>query len=653
MTAPERTFSGNEAEEELQRLLALDFGKQGLPKPEEQGVCGLLWVEQGTGFGVDARSGISGPSIGDSGRRALGRALEQELEQVVGGDLAAALVTAAEQRCNQFFQPKRGGEKGDYAAAKQAVEELQARCERLHDEARSFDALLAELEQVRARLAEHAEAGGIAAAEAEVQRLEAEQQRLDALRVKLEQAEAAETLARSRLDLAVQRQAARATTIEAALRTAAEAAQAQADRQAAEQALDPLQAALLDAEAAAGEAARAAGLAVAVDEAADHALRRARAAHELAGLTAAAQRAEAATAAAAQARSAAAAIAVDDEALRRVRAAVAAAATARMRLEAAETRIDLAPLPSRSAFLGDRELPEGQPLRLDAPTTLRLDGWGELTITPGGEDLDRRRADAAQANSALATLLAALGIADPAAAEAAAEQRRDGLAAAAEAGREAERWAPEGLAALQRALHLKAAEVSELDGGAAVPPLPPEAAEAERRRAREAAAAARTLHEEARERLRTATAAHAQARDRVSAARARGEAAGPQAEAQDVALAQARAVESDAALKAAVDAARGELTEQQLQRGLVGDAWAGQEPEQTAAKLAAAHRRRQDLAMTIDDLKRRDRELKIDLRGFGKYGLDEERTRTEGEIDLARRHLARLQREADAARLLR
>ncbi|MBK8210921.1 MAG: AAA family ATPase [Rhodospirillales bacterium] len=477
LTTPARTFSGGEAEEELQRLLGLDFGKQGLSKPEEQGVCGLLWVEQGTGFAA--------PLIGDNGRRALGRALEQELDQVVGGDRAAAVIEAVEERYSRFFQPKRGREKGVYAEAKQKVEDLEAECARLREQARSYDALLAELEQVRAALSAHAEAGGIERAQADVHRLDAAQRRLDDLRVKRDAVEAAEKLACSKLDIAVQRQQARAERVNAQLRTQQEAVRSAVELKEAERALAPLEEALSRAEAEAAEADRAVAQAQSRDDAADRALMRARAAHDLAALTIDLRLAKEAAAAAERLRSEAAAIIVDDGALRRLRDATTAVDKARARVQAAETRVEFAPIAGRRAFLGADAVPTNRPLRLDEPTTLRLEGWGELTIVPGGEDLAERRAAVTIAEEALAGLLMSLGVADAAAAEAACSRRRELTAVAAEAARDLARRAPEGLEALRLAVAVKAAEEADLAQGATAAPLLPEAAEAERRQARQ------------------------------------------------------------------------------------------------------------------------------------------------------------------------
>lgn len=645
LTTPTRTFTGGEAEEELQRLLGLEFGKQGLPKPEEQGICGLLWVEQGTGFAT--------PLIGDNGRRALGRALEQELDQVVGGDRAAAVIEAVEQRYSRFFQPKRGREKGVYAEAKQKVEDLQAECARLSDQARSYDALLAELEQVRAALAAHAEAGGIERARADVHRLDAAQRRLDDLRVTRDAATAAEKLARSRLETAVQRQQARAEKVNAQLRTQQEAVRAAVELKEAERALAPLEAALSRAEAEAGEADRAAAQAQSQDEAADRALMRARAAHDLAGLEMDLQLAGEAAAAAERVQGEAAAIIVDDEALRLLREATTRVEKARARVQAAETRIELAPIAGRSAFLGDDVLPTGQPLRLDEPTTLRLEGWGELTIVPGGEDLADRRAAVLMAEEALAAVLASLGVADAAAAEAAALRRRQLTAVAAEAARDLARRAPDGLASLRRAVELKSAEEADLAQGATTSPLLPEAAEAERRQARESLAAFRLRQEQAKMALARAGLERARARDRVLEARALGEDAARRAADLGADLERGRAEESDEALAATVVAARADVAKQEAQSTALQQAWDGEDPERTMAQLQQARAQLDRLSRDVDRLERRDSELLGELRGIGKQGFDEDLTRAEGELRLARDRLARLQREADAVRLLR
>ena len=116
-------------------------GRGGSDPGEHHGTHGLLWVEQGlrSNLGVGA------------GRDTLAGALEREVGQVTGGERGRALLAAAEERRERFWD-KRDRPRGPVNDGRRRVEELEAERAALLQRQRDMEERLTRLDTVGGRL---------------------------------------------------------------------------------------------------------------------------------------------------------------------------------------------------------------------------------------------------------------------------------------------------------------------------------------------------------------------------------------------------------------------------------------------------------------------------------------------------------------------
>lgn len=136
---------GDEAEEELQRLL--DFERPGNrgPSPEQQGTWSLLWVRQGASVAV--------PEIGPLARRSLEGCLIDEFEAVVGTDESRRIWARIDDAHHQL-ETRHGRPRGAYAEVLEKLETADAERHELTRRLAHLAVDLQELETARHRLAQ-------------------------------------------------------------------------------------------------------------------------------------------------------------------------------------------------------------------------------------------------------------------------------------------------------------------------------------------------------------------------------------------------------------------------------------------------------------------------------------------------------------------
>lgn len=638
-----RQLEGTQAEDHLAQLFGYAYANKGASKTEHQGIPGLLWVEQGSGQELEVRharehlhNALQGQGQDDAGAGALaatgGDALLERLrkdraELLTGtgkptGELKQAIDTVAQHAA-------------DIAALDTQIAQYREQVDRLDQLRRThtadahqqpWDALERELAQARERQA---------TLDASARQLGEDRQRLaDLGRTRELLGQRLAAFGQQEEDV-TRRQAARDQAESAAQAADAAAAQAlqeadaaQARAQAAqEQAQAAQQQALRDSLQQQREQARTDAAAAA------QALQRAQAAHaELA-----AQRAQAA-----------ALPALTPRQLQQLRALAQAREQAALRHQAVATRLAWRLPDGQTLQLDEQPLQADGELLLTAPALLRLPGGGELTITPGGQDLaDLARADR-EAQHQLQQALAALGLADLAEAEA----RLAACSAAQAAVQLAEQAlaivAPQGLDALHTACAQAQARIQAAD--AALARLPDAAQHATQHAVPAAEAAA--LDKSAQQALAIAREALAKAQARQAAAGSRRDAARTELQA-----AQAR-------LAAPERSAQQQAAQQQLLQTQAEHQALDARVAQTAASLQSARPDivAQDiarLARSIEQLRAGHQQrheqilvLQSALQQAGAQGLEEQRAALDGALQRATRRQQELQRRAAALDLL-
>jgi DNA repair exonuclease SbcCD ATPase subunit len=634
-----QALENDEAEQRLCELLGFQLAQRGESKPEHWGIPGLLWIEQGGSHQI--RDEVLHAT--DHLRTALQGSLG-EVASTAGDDVLARV---REDR-NALLTEKKGEPRGAYAEAIALRERLQAELQETQQRLAQYREQVDRLGQVQAEIAlDEAERPW----EPFQQRREEAQRQLDALQAAAEQLQAQrEQLAplQRQVHLLQQQLDAHAAQQQALQRREAALAAALQAQEQAEARLAPARQRL---QAAREEQARAQAL-----------LERLRAQQWRATLqrehAGAAQRQRALAAALAEAaaheselarlRQDAQLQALDAAQLKQLRALEPQWRELELRREAAATQLrwsfELGTAPRL-----DGELLEGKGGRLLLqPAVLELPGLGQLSVTPGGADLQRLAAQLADASAALEALRRELGVASLAEAEAR-HERLQGLQHQIET-RQAllRQLAPQGVPALQAERDELQGRVAALEAQLAALPQPQEVADAplpppaaaeqalkEAARQWEQAQAAAQQAQSALEQARAAATHALQERDALRQALESGDArqALERAQAERLALLRQRE-ELEALLRAKqadIEAARPELLKQDVLR------------------LA----RSADVAYQQYQERRREREtLLARLDEAGAQGLEDTLAAQRAALERAQRHGAELQRRAQALDLL-
>jgi len=634
LQGPGAVFEGDEAEEALQRLLGFERPGRGPTKPEHQGLWGLLWVQQGTTFVA--------PPMSELARRSLGGVLESEVGDVLGGGIGQRLLDTLAAERDRYWT-KTGRPTGDYRAARERLDEVDAALAEAREALTRYEADVAELERVEARLAGYHEGGRLAELQSRRSAAAAEKQRLDTLRKQLDKAGGDARVA-----------IAEALTVEGRWR---ERQQLQRQRAEANERRQSLESALAELETRLGGARerearcrqeRSAAetqwrQATAHRQALERRESRAARLTERHRLGDRLEKARAADDKARAARQAVAAIAVDRKGLEALRKLDSELASARARLAAGATRLEVdVTVPHQLTGSGESDdcgyLVTGE-------ATLALEGVGRITVRPGGESLEASSETVDRLQRQLDDRLTPLGVDDVQTAERQVldRERHDAERKEAEALRDAH--APEGVEDLRRRLEALDADIRALpDEGPA-----PDSGELEA--AREAEAAASRRHEAADRALEAARATTAADREQAATRRAECDAATAQRDRLDEQLAEARGSESDDVLFARLEEHRQRRDAAERARSEAEQAVNALDPETVELALETAgnavNRAQEDIA----GLESQRRDLHVRLEIQGQRGLSEAADALAADREAAQRRHDAVEREANAVRL--
>lgn len=395
-------LDGEAAENALAALLGFDLPGRGQSKPEQAGIPGLLWIQQGEGQSLSAPAGHAQGHL----REALTR---------LSGELAAGdgdrLFERVSAERGALLDARNGKPKGVLKDADEAL----ARARSARDDALRAKAQLdADVDRLAALRQEHGQAqqaepwkaleARAAEARTRLAALARERETLEGLRRELAQAA-------SNLGL-LQDQVGRDQQDEAELRTLEQQAQAAAER--LRQSEAPLVRALQqrDAQRAAADAARLA-LTAAQAQADRRDLEQ-----QLRQLDADTERLDGALKAADELIAQGSALKAEvvgievlDADLQGLRGIESQRASLRAQLQAVATRLSYRLEPGARALLDGRELEVDGQLLLTAAAELELPGVGRLRIEPGGKDLPALQRELAALDAEGAALLARLGAA--------------------------------------------------------------------------------------------------------------------------------------------------------------------------------------------------------------------------------------------------
>lgn len=400
LKTPAGTFDGNEAEEQLQHLLGFTPNKSRGAGAEHRGLSGLLWVEQGQSYAP--------LPIHDDSRSTLLDALEGEVGTLVGGDRGRALIGAVEKR-RAHFLTRTGQPTGDLKKADTALSSLREQLAQAETDLRVYDQQVERLQSLKADQARDATDDILRQNQQRFEAATAAWRAIAALQEKQERAEErrrAAAVAAQHAGSALEQRRKRVAQLAADRAAIADDQRDLLQAQAASAAAD---AAFTAADRAAKTARQALAQAETQLQDARQEEARGRQQQELATRRETLAAADAADAAAVQAREALALIRIDAPTLETLRALERDQRMLQARAEAVATTIALAPDAGRAASLDGVDLDPEQVLRLTRPVTLQLEGYGALSVTPGGEDMSGLTAEIEAATAKLEARLADAG----------------------------------------------------------------------------------------------------------------------------------------------------------------------------------------------------------------------------------------------------
>lgn len=143
LVGPTTRHSSDEAEEKLQSLLGFTRAGNRGADDDSRGALGLLWVEQGQSFVLNAP--------GQMARRTLEDVLAGEVGTVTGGRRTAAVVQAVDRALTEFLTAT-GKPARRLLESQQAASQFEQLAVEAQTEARQFEDMLTTLEAKRAEL---------------------------------------------------------------------------------------------------------------------------------------------------------------------------------------------------------------------------------------------------------------------------------------------------------------------------------------------------------------------------------------------------------------------------------------------------------------------------------------------------------------------
>ena len=635
-------LEGDAAEDRLRKLLGFSQPGRGPAKEEHRGLAGLLWVEQGCAFAP--------LEMNDDSQAMLREAIEGEVGQVLGGERGRTLLAAVAKRTEEYFTAK-GQDRKALKEPRERVEALEKNCAALEAELRSYDDKVDRLEGLQERLARYERDRSLEKAKAALDEAEKAVRQLEAVGGKIKTVEARMAAAQSDAAVAKGERDCRGDLV-AGVSTAIEAAQA------AKAALDALEPEHLNAERTLKATEQQFFDANRRRNAADADWQQARRARQWAE-TAAEVRNEESRLADAETlnrelettRSALAANAADEKAVAELRRLVSERLRLRAALDAAAAVLDFTPEADREVYRDGAPVDAGQSVNVTEKTTFRLDGFGALTVTPGGQDIPRLRADLAAVEQRLSAELARLGLNDLAAAETALRDRQTLTSRVGTLSGELKGVAQEGLDRLREAVRqkretltalvLKGTDAPEIDATRAAERAS-ETARGETGLAAEAALGEREA----------AVARHSGVREKRIGAKAEFEQKAAEADRLQEALTTARQSAADETLAQRLRETGELLATRRAEYEATKAEYEALDAEAVELELERARDAHRGLDVAIGKDRASARDLTVELRTLGQRGLAEELDRLRGELEVARADLARTEADASAWKML-
>ena len=453
LTTPNGIFEGPAAEDRLAELLTFQVPQRGKSKPDDQGVLGLFWLEQGRA--------LQGLSFGESGRSTLRSSLEEEVGDVLGGTRGRKLLEAAKAKRNAVLTVT-GRPRGELSAAIDETESVTTRVAELETERREYDQEIDALARVRRELARIETDRVLETAREALTKAQQEAKAIEGLRQQDETAAQAVVLTKAQLDNVDARWTRRQQLIqsvghrERAL-NAAQASLSQLETEGQDvtvrikEARAVLEAATQKKIAAESRLALSQNRAriVALDREVSELDRRCAEVNRLAVERTATQERLVS-------------IKIDKRTFEDLQILEGEIREARAALGAIATRVCFVPSGSQAVRKGDQDVPAGEVVEVTEIVRFTLEGFGGLEVEPGASELAARRTRFKEAESSLDKVLAIAGVGNMVQAKAQLAERTLAEVEINETRRLIAAHAPQGIDTLRTAHRERSAEREQL-----------------------------------------------------------------------------------------------------------------------------------------------------------------------------------------------
>ncbi len=632
-------WDDSEAEDRLEEMLGFSHPPRGGSKPEQQGLAGLLWVEQAKAYEAVA--------LNDRSRGQIHGVFENEMQEMLGGEQGESLHRRIAERYDEYFD-SRGKPRIGYRRVQEEEADLQQALEDKREEMKEYEDKVDRLEKRQAELDEYQKDRESEKAEARVKTATEAVERLKTLQAEVKAGTDRHDRAKAERDSKKQSRDARTKLIEErkkafdAKQKAYEAVE-EKDKQLAplNEGLDKLRNDLAASKALLKE-----------KESKLLSARDAEKLNELVSkhkdLKATLKKAMDADKKRRQCLSDSKAILVTKKTVTRLKKIENERDLAEERLKAAATRIEYRLQSGAKVELEGRSLAGSGTDLLTERADLRIKGIGEIAIIPGGDDLDERRREAEEKTRRLEQELAKVNAKNVAEAEASLNRKSELEKQASVHKATRDGLAPEGIQALEdelAAIEAKRDDLRERLGDDADLNIKVDDLERE----------VRTLQKEVEtedSNVRNEEGVVQKIKEALAALRADKTSAERNANNKDSELVKARDEIADETLEKMLSVKEREFETSGERLNKAKQALDAENPDAVEAELERAMRSLESSQRRGENLERDIRDLKVELATLGQKGLAEEVAELEEKHASAALQLNNTDRRANALALL-